>query len=161
MIVTKKQCEQFRDNPTINPLTGRTIEIGKVRHQQLTAACAKLPKTRSSSNFKRKASTSPPMGPYIHWRYNPTSGQLTDEIIRKNIIAFMNHIHERLGVLKEKVYVSEMEFNDHHDLLVNMERWLENTGGVKNKEKLLKGITYELSIIEEIRTQCVLLDDEP
>lgn len=39
MKLSKEQIEAFRRNERVNPLTGRSIEIGKRVHRQLTNAC--------------------------------------------------------------------------------------------------------------------------
>ena len=50
---TKEQCEEFKKNPTVNPLSGRHIDHGKIRYNQLSRACDAV----SESNSKSKSST--------------------------------------------------------------------------------------------------------
>jgi 2-cysteine adaptor domain len=158
MNLTKQQCEAFRTNPKVNPLTGRSIEVGKIRHQQLTEACGKNSSPKKSPSPKNQEA--PPMGPMIHWEYNVV-GQLTDEVIRKNVIAFMNHIHDRLKELQSSAAVSEMELRDMADLLKNFEAWLKVTPGLKNKDKLLKGVEQELEHIKTVYKEQPILKDQP
>lgn len=158
MNLTKKQCEAFRANPKVNPLTGRSIEVGKIRHQQLTEACGKTePSKKLPSSQKQDA---PPMGPMIHWKYNPV-GQLTDEVIRKNVIAFLNHIHDRLKELQTTASISEMELTDMYDLLKDFETWLKDTPGLKNREKLLKGVESEQHNVKHLSKQANVYNDLP
>ena len=69
MNINKAQCEAFRKNPSINPLTGREIQVGKVTHQKLVKACEEAGKQTSTSPPNRPAppnrntTTTPPSPP--------------------------------------------------------------------------------------------------
>jgi len=40
--LTFEQCEQWRNNPTKNPITNRSIEINKGTYNMLVEECAKV-----------------------------------------------------------------------------------------------------------------------
>ena len=46
MDISVEKCEAFKKNPTVNPLTGRKIQLHKIRHTQLTKACEAAKKNR-------------------------------------------------------------------------------------------------------------------
>ena len=111
MNLTKSQCEEFRKNPSVNPLTGRTIQVGNVTHKKLAKACEGKGKSPNTYIPDRPA---PPMGPMIHWNYNidvPGEG-------RNNLVKFGNYIKERVKELKDSTEpYSLLELTDFQRIL--------------------------------------------
>lgn len=111
MKISKQDCKAFRENPRINPITGRKIEIGKITHSKLSKACNNISPSPRTPSPTREV---PPMGPMIHWKLDADVPQ--EE--RNNLIKFYNHIKERLHTIKEnKEPVSIMEMNDFKGIL--------------------------------------------
>ena len=157
--MTKAQCKKFRLNPCVNPLTGRPILMGNATYKKLVKACEQMEKALCPKMIPER--DVPPMGPYIDWEFNPEKGQHTDKIILNTVISFINFIHERLQVLKEDTHVSMMELNDFKDLLRNMDHWLNTASSVRNEETLLKQTADLRSVINDIKHNSIILDDEP
>jgi hypothetical protein len=105
--ITKTQCKEFLSNPSINPLTGRKIEIGKVTHQKLLKLCNK------SDTIEKPKSTAPPMGPIMHYRMNSQ----TKSEDQNNLIDMGAFIEERLKKLEKQSSISSLEIWDFEDIL--------------------------------------------
>jgi hypothetical protein len=151
MEVTKIQCDQFRKNPSINPLTGRSIHKGKITHQRLTKACENSTTMKTPSPIIRSDYQVPPMGPMIHFQFKAKSSNY-DEVTRKNIIQFLNYFQSRLTVIRNSTKISLMEINDIKNLLVNISNWLNNIpeGMLRNISKLYNGSLKQLELIKDI-----------
>jgi len=120
MNINKAQCEAFRKNPSINPLTGREIQVGKVTHQKLVKACEEAGKRTSKSPPNRSA---PPMGPMIHWEYDV---QGVDDK-RDNAVDFANYIRKRIKELKASTSVlSKFELVDMKNIIDGIKEHLDD-----------------------------------
>lgn len=107
MKITKEQCEEFKIKPGVNPLTGRSISIGKITHQQLTKACNDFFAKKSP----KKSLSPPPMGPIMHWKvanYKEHDQQLLN---------MCNYISDRLEDLDEQTSVSKMEMVEFRSIV--------------------------------------------
>ena len=49
MSITEEQCEQFKKNPHVNPVTRRSIQINGPTYRELTASCKKLEQMLNSN----------------------------------------------------------------------------------------------------------------
>jgi hypothetical protein len=151
MIVTKKQCQEFKSNPSVNPLTGRSIHIGKITHQNLLKACNDTPKkVESPKNYKI-----PPMGPMIHWDYN------ADDLKEKanNFIKFFNYIDKRIGEILEEKLVSEMELNEIIGILKEGKERFDDKSHLDIVEELfddIKSIKKSRKIIHDLPKETVV-----
>ena len=149
MNISRRQCEEFRANPTVNPLTGRVIQVGKVRHRELSAACAKyLPGASVSS--KGNDYQIPPMGPMIHWRMDGEIG------VYNNMIDFLKFIQPTVKELEQGTGpISKMWLDELHDILV------EAKDVFHGKPAYVKTIDKILGRLETIRRSRPTIDDLP
>lgn len=106
MDLTRQQCEMFKKNPKINPLTGRTIEIGKSTHQELMQACERFEmKTGKNS----PGSYVPSIGPMIHWNQGDAD---------ENMSEFVEYIDEKTQQYAATTKsLSKMEIEEMYDIL--------------------------------------------
>ncbi len=155
MKISKEQCKQFLNDSTINPLTGRKIEKGKVTYKQLTKACQDVANSRTLPKDYKV----PPMGPLIHFYYEADSVEKHDDK-RKNIIKMMNYFHNRIRELQNQDKVSKMELTDIKENLKHFKQWLENEVQIKNKQKLTNGADMEYIKTKELESKYVY-DDTP
>jgi hypothetical protein len=141
MILTKSQCEQFRSNKTVNPLTGRTISKGKITYLKLTQACEDKKSPSPKIILDHKA---PPMGPMIHWRLNAEVP--TEE--RNNMLKFLKYIQATTKELEENnEQISKLFLEDMIDILKEGASLFADKGGyVKLINKLIEQLkTLKLS----------------
>jgi hypothetical protein len=148
MNITSKQCQEFKSNPNINPLTGRHIAIGKITHSRLTEACS--PKTvKKSKSYEYEV---PPMGPMIHWELKARS----DREEMNNMIDFLNHINRRLKKIgKRDTNESKMEFEEFNDIL---ELVKDKFSDKPNELEIIKGLIKKANELKKTKT---LVDDIP
>lgn len=140
MEVTKKQCQEFREKPTINPLTGRKIEENKGTYLKLKEAC------------KKYQPQAPPMGPMIHWRYS--SEPAVEE--ENNMIDILTYYdEERLPYLEKQEEVSKMEINEIIDIIKAGKSMFR--GDLDNEP----AANHVLSIAKKIKKEKKLIDDVP
>lgn len=133
--ITKQQCEEFKKNPTANPLTGRKIQEGKITHTMLSKACSQFtvsPKKEiTKKTVKSKRAYIPPLGPMMHWEYKITLDFETGlQLERKNATQFLRFIQDRYFALKNEKELSKSEFNDYVDMLAAIRSeiaWSKNT----------------------------------
>ncbi len=91
MSLSKKQCNEFLENPTINPISRRKIIEGRATHKRLMEECREILKTNPV----------PPIGPMMHWKMYQNDG--------KNLIDFANYIETRVVKLQKEKLLSKME----------------------------------------------------
>lgn len=154
MIISKEQCEAFFANPSINPLTGRTIAVGKIRHKQLAKACKKAKESSPKSTLVSKPLNyePPPMGPMIHWKQDATD--ITDEA--KNMLQFLKFIQLKSGEL-EKTHqpISRMQIQEIIDILMVAKKIFTGKPGY------VKSITKLIDKSVSIMRSHLLVEDEP
>ena len=149
MNVSKKQCSAFRANQTVNPLTGRTIQIGKIRHKQLMAACAKYPRTISAP-LKGDDYEIPPMGPAIHWLIE---GVLEAD---KHMLDFLKYIQPAVKEMENRTEpISKMWLNELRDILVEAKQIFSN------KPKYVGTIDKLLERLTKVEQSHPLINDLP
>jgi 2-cysteine adaptor domain len=107
MDITKAQCEAFKKNPSVNPVTGRAILIGNVTHKKLVKACEGVKKTPSPKSIPKR--DPPPMGPMIHWAFG--ADNYLEEF--NNMTKFARYISKRVKETDgETGPLSLMELNE-------------------------------------------------
>lgn len=140
MSLTRKHCEEFLKNPSVNPKTGRKIEMGKVTHKKLMEDCKSI----------MKRDKAPPMGPMIHWKMSVNG---TEE---ENMKQLVNYIKRRLLDLDKvsgNVY-SQMEVNDFKGILKAALALFRDSKSKEFCNKLYAHINY-------IEAHDKLMDDLP
>lgn len=121
--LTREKCDEFKKNPSVNPLTGRKIKVGKVTHMRLTKECSKVintPKVKveTKPTPKPKTTSIPPLGPMIHWNYKYTLDFTTGlQVKKQNATEFLRFIQKRFFELQKEEKISKSEFNDYVDML--------------------------------------------
>jgi hypothetical protein len=139
MNISSKQCEEFKKNPKINPLTGRAISIGKITHQKLNKAC-----NGSSPTIKHIA---PPMGPMMHWRMHDED---TD------MLKFLTHIKNRLVIFSKNTdNLSALELHEFSDILKEAHKIYST------KPKILDGISKLYSRVHYFLKNRTIIEDRP
>jgi len=142
MEISKQQCKEFMLNPKKNPLTGRSIEIGKITHQRLVEACEKH---KTPSPASPKGNVVPPMGPMIHWDLNAeVTGQK-----RNNMLKFLSFYDDRMDIIDNLDSVSELECNEildilkiAKDLFTDLKQYEDNIlADIKRIKKIIKNKT--------------------
>jgi hypothetical protein len=148
--LTKEQCEQFLKNQTVNPITGREIEIGKATHKQLLKKCQKSSKSTSpkSTSPKSKDYEIPPIGPIIHWKNK------SDEL--KNITMLVNYIDDRLKIIENRNQKeSHMEFEEFENILK------EAISLFGTRKKYIDVINENIEDVKRIKKEKDLVNDIP
>jgi hypothetical protein len=137
MNISSKKCEEFRKNPKVNPLTGRSIMIGKITHRKLIKACNE----RNATVVKSMNNIAPPMGPMMHWRINKAVGNQR----LNNLIKMSNFIEERLLKMEKETMISRMEIEEFQDILrdaihefIGRNKYLDFFNELLDKIKTLK-----------------------
>jgi hypothetical protein len=149
MNITSKQCQEFKSNPTVNPLTGRHIAIGKITHNRLTEACST---TKSIKKSKSNDYEVPPIGPMIHWELKARS----DREERNNLIKILNYINTRLDVIdNRKTNESKLEMNEFNDILKISKDIFED------KKDTLTFVNNLIKDVQDVYKDKVLVDDVP
>lgn len=146
MNLTTSQCEAFKKQPSINPLTGRHIQQGKVTYKKLVKACqgkVKSPKSSPRNN-------APPMGPMIHWRYNI---KIPDDEA-DNMIEFHNFIDDRIEEHSSKP-LTLMELNDWLTILKY------GVAIFKNDKEYRDAMIHLMEKLQAIAKKDKLIDDLP
>ena len=167
MELTKEQCNEFRNNPNVNPLTGRPIKTGKKTQQMLAKSCNHIPEVKSPPALKHHPSppkrlphhdvtphtrlTAPPMGPMIHWGLNTRH----DGDENNNILKFLNYIHKRLKVLKTATTISRMEIEEFAEILGIAKK------AFKGEDKYLEGIKDLAKSCAKLMKKGKLINDLP
>ena len=167
MELTEEQCNEFRNNPNVNPLTGRPIKTGKKTQQMLEKSCNHIPEVKSPPALKHHPSppkrlphhdvtphtrlTAPPMGPMIHWGLNTRH----DGDENNNILKFLNYIHKRLKVLKTASVVSQMEIEEFAEILGIAKKTF------KGEEKYMEGIKDLAKSCTKLMKNGKLINDIP
>lgn len=153
MEITKQQCKEFSQNPTKNPLTGRSIQVGKGTHQKLLEACLKYNSPSKNSHRSTSSKTpspqnsssqeAPPMGPIIHWMIKDYSKR------EEMMVEMLEYIDQRITTLETYTKLSEMESNEILDIL-------------KEAKSIFKGMTdFENNInIDSIRIKKLIKSKE-
>jgi len=114
--ITKEQCDKFKSTPTVNPLTGRKIAIGKVTHAKLTKLCnTATTKPKPKSTKKTKNVYIPPLGPMMHWSIDGIYGNGQDQ---KNAYEFIKFLKHKYFELKENNVreISKSEILDYIEM---------------------------------------------
>jgi hypothetical protein len=163
MNITKKQCEEFKSNPKINPLTGRKIQIGKITYKNLSKACNEIPREiivssnhsypliKANSISSHRLHEVPPMGPMMHWNINTKTS--VDKV--NNLLDFCDYIEDRLVTIKKLNSASEMELNEFEDILKYAKKLF------KDDKDTIKSLIKSLRIIESIRNSHKIIPDLP
>jgi hypothetical protein len=147
--LTKKQCEDFFKDETINPLTGRTITKGKKTHTNLMKACTK----NSVKSPKPLSYEIPPMGPMIYWRSKPDDD---DDDEKKYIMIMFDHIQDRIELIEDRDTIeSRMEIEEFLDILKHAHSVF------KNKPKLLQMVITTQNDVQELKKTKELINDVP
>ena len=145
---SEQQCKEFKKNPTINPLTGRHIQIGKVTHQMLTKACDK----KSPKRVSTEKVFVPPMGPVMHYKVRAR----TNLKKQNNLIDQSGFIEERLDKIEKGSSYSRMEIEEFQDILKDAKSEFEG-----EKEYL----DYYDQLLDRIKTlrksKMTVVDDRP
>lgn len=113
--LTPEQCQAFLDNPTINPITRRSIKEGGPVHKMLQKACLKdsLPKNYQS-----------PLGPSIH----PSIFIDDMALFKKNLGEWIIFIRNRLLELDSYTWIRKSELEDDHSMLMYIKKQMEKIG---------------------------------
>ena len=149
MNLTKSQCEEFRKNPSVNPLTGRTIQVGNVTHKKLAKACEGKGKSPNTPIPDRPA---PPMGPMIHWRYDVKGHD--DEF--NNMVDFGNFIKKRINTLgEENGQLSFMELEDLNNIIEHSKKHFDD------EPKYIQRLDKMKSKVQELMKKPTVLHDQP
>ena len=163
MDISQEQCKQFEQNPTVNPLTGRKIELGKVRHVQLKKACSKLttaktiPKNAVSAK-KTSSKEAPSFGPMIYWKFN-TRDTLK---IHANIRIFVDYIRSKIHEYYDDktIVISKMELDEFLEILKDLKDYVEDEN-FEGREKFLKRIKNLILGAKDILKTHKFTDDAP
>jgi hypothetical protein len=139
MSLTKKHCEEFLKNPSINPKTGRKIAIGKVTHKQLMEDCKSI----------MKRDKAPPMGPMMHWEMR------TNGTVLNNLVTFANYVEKRIHELSRQKIVSKMELEDLENIMYIAKQ--EFSG----KPKYVAFCTEQIEKLKKIQNEQNVIDDVP
>lgn len=151
MNLTKEDCQKFLRNPTINPLTGRKIQVGKITHLTLMKECRKeSPKKSPPSANSRKHYVAPPMGPMIHWE---VYGQDKEE---SNMIVFLNYFVKRLKEIDKAESISLMEITEISDILKEAHSMFEADPNTVSGILKLRGVIKGFS-----KRKDKIINDEP
>lgn len=148
-------CKAFFNSPSINPLTGRKIQQGKVVYNKLMKACTeyknKFNKALSSSN---RASI-PPLGPMMHWNYRTTNDlKHYNETREASALEFMKFIRDRLTVMRDANKLSKSELLDY---LQMTNEFL----AMHFDAKITQNIIVLQSWLTKFKKEKVLIDDQP
>ncbi len=145
VVLTKEQCLQFLANETINPLTGREIEIGKTTHKQLKKLCNDTEKSFSKSPSFKNDYEIPPMGPILYWE----GVQVTDKEKQKKILKLLSHVEKRMDILKNSNNkFSKLEFTEFKDIVKEAQKIFD---GNEKYSKLLINTSNELKELEKTK----------
>jgi hypothetical protein len=155
--VTPQVCEAFLRNPTINPITGRSIEKGKVTYNKLMKACQKKSPSPTKTSTKSlipslKSYKIPEMGPMIHWNYNA-----------KNRNDRLKNMSELLKFIQAKV----ISFQANTDTLSKMqieefkEICEDALGLFSHIPKYTNGVQNLLNKVKNLLTTRKFIDDRP
>jgi len=161
--VTPQLCEEFLKNPTINPITGRRIEKGKVTYNKLMKACQK--KSPSSTKTSKKSKTSikspisypksykiPEMGPMIHWIYN--AKDWNDRL--KNMNEFLKFIQAKVKVYEgNQDILSRMQIEEFKEICEDA------LGLFSHDRRYSGGISGLLTKVKNLLTTRNFIDDRP
>jgi hypothetical protein len=140
MNITSKQCEEFKKNPKVNPLTGRKISIGKITHQKLNKAC--------NGSYVATKHVAPPMGPMMHWRMN--NDEDTD------MLKFLTHIKNRMMTIdKNTDSLSALELHEFIDIFKEAHQIYST------KPKILDGIKKLYSRVNYFLRNRTIIEDRP
>jgi len=153
--ITKEQCDKFKSTPTVNPLTGRKIAIGKVTHAKLTKLCnTATTKPKPKSTKKTKNVYIPPLGPMMHWSIDGIYGNGQDQ---KNAYEFIKFLKEKYFELKDNNVreISKSEILDY----------IEMSDDLSNMDRLSTQLNqYSASLREkfkELKKTMKLINDQP
>jgi len=141
--ITKEQCEQFKKTPTINPLTGRKIAVGKITHKKLQKLCK-----------DEKKPYIPPLGPMMHWSYDDIHGDNRD---LKNIREFGKFLNAKYFELKENNIkeISKSEIMDY----IEMCKEISQTNGVPSR--IYEYVASLGESFKELKKTMKLINDQP
>lgn len=144
MQVTREQCKQFRSNETINPLTGRKIQRGKITHKRLTKACS----TSVTNSSKQKDKYIPPLGPMIFWSYDAETDL---QKRRENAYEILDFVRLKYLQLKDtRASISESEINDYIELCKMLHKPLpEDANYIHTLEKELLKVKKTKKIMHD------------
>lgn len=111
--ITLDICTQFKNNSSINPLTKRKIQKGKITFKKLSTACMKYSTLEMSTTYI------PPLGPVIHWNYKVTVDKTKFYIQQhKNAVELIKFMQAKYHELKNEtvIEVSRSEITDYIDM---------------------------------------------
>lgn len=155
-----QQCQQFKTNPSINPLTGKPIKIGKLTYLKLSEACNSLPREPSiKANANREQQVrvypAPPVGPLMHWKM--TARTNLDSL--NNIIRHINYVDERVTELTASHHdVSKMELAEFSDFISLARREFQAASLNKQYTLALNDLSKRVNSIKDTK---VIYDDVP
>ena len=159
--VTPQLCEEFLKNPTINPITGRRIEKGKVTYNKLMKACQKKSpsstKTSTRTLIKSRIPSPqsykiPEMGPMIHWTYN--AKDWNDRL--KNMNEFLKFIQAKVKVYEgNQDVLSRMQIEEFKEICE------EALGLFSHDRRYSGGISGLLKKVKNLLATRSFIDDRP
>jgi hypothetical protein len=149
MILSKSQCDKFKSDPSINPLTGRTIHQGKITYIKLTKACNTEDKIKTPIK-SIKINRIPPMGPMIDWQFNTE----TPDDEENNLIEFHDFIDEIIEN-KHKYKFTKMEIDDYIDIITIGKNYF------KNEKDYFEAFSELLEKLNQIKRTSKLINDIP
>ncbi len=154
VVLTKEQCLQFLANETINPLTGREIEIGKTTHKQLKKLCNDTEKSFSKSPSFKNDYEIPPMGPILYWEISD-SDRFTN---RRTYIKLLKHVQKRLNLIESRNQKeSKLEFKEFNDILKEI---LDNDI-IHEKNKIIDSLKDTITFLKELEKTKEFINDIP
>jgi hypothetical protein len=151
--VTPQLCEEFLKNPTINPITGRRIEKGKVTYNKLMKACQKKsPSSTKTLMPSPKSYKIPEMGPMIHWIYN--ANDMNER--RKNMSEFLKFIQAKVKVYEgNQDVLSRMQIEEFKEILEDA------LGLFSHDRRYSGGIMGLLTKVKNLLATRTFIDDRP
>jgi hypothetical protein len=151
--INPQLCEEFLKNPTINPITGRRIEKGKVTYNKLMKECHKKSQSSTISTIKSlKSYKIPEMGPMIHWNYNADN---RNERL-KNMSEFLKFIQAKVINFQENTdSLSRMQIEEFKEIVEDA------LGLFSHIPKYINGVQNLLNKIKNLLATRILIDDRP